>query len=421
MAPSSSHSCTFPCFMLFLSLFLVPALSLASPSSNPKSIVLKVSKDPGSLQYFATLGLGTPAVAFKMVVDLGGESFWVDCQQGYKSSSYVQPDCPSEQCSSARARCGGCFLSPVFACYDHKCGRFLDNSVQKHAFYGIVSQDEISMKSAGLDVRVPGTVFICGETVALEGLAEGVKGIMGLGKTNISTVTQFASTFQLQRKFSVCLSSSLRSDGQLVIGDRPQHSIKSMTYTPLITNPVSTASAFFPGESSAEYFIGLKAIRVNGKPVQIDKSLLQIKDDGQGGTKISTVVPYTVMQTSIFSAVINAIATELGHSTRVAAVKPFGACFESNHVEKGSSGSHVPDIDLVLQNDRVFWRLGDVNSMVKINKSLTCLGLVDGGTYPVGPSIVIGGKQLEDTLLEFNLEESVLGISSAECSKLNLA
>ncbi|KAM1380189.1 hypothetical protein ACFX2I_021950 [Malus domestica] len=52
------------------------------------------------------------------------------------------------------------------------------------------------------------------------------------------------------------------------------------------------------------------------------------------------------------------------------------------------------------------------NSMVYVSNDVLCLGFVDGGEKP-RTSIVIGGHQLEDNLLQFDLATSRLGFSSS--------
>ena len=66
--------------------------------------------------------------------------------------------------------------------------------------------------------------------------------------------------------------------------------------------------------------------------------------------------------------------------------------------------------------------------MVLVKQNVACLGFVDGGKEPiksfVKTSVVIGGHQLEDNLLEFDLNSSKLSFSSslllqnASCSHL---
>ncbi|KAK7348346.1 hypothetical protein VNO80_22899 [Phaseolus coccineus] len=96
---------------------------------------------------------------------------------------------------------------------------------------------------------------------------------------------------------------------------------------------------------------------------------------------------------------------------RVSSVAPFGACFSSRMVGKTVTGS---TIDLFLKGE-VEWRIYEVNSVVKVNKKVH-LGFVDGSLELEGPaatSIVIGGYQMEDNLLEFDLASSKIGFSSS--------
>ncbi|KAG6773712.1 hypothetical protein POTOM_021028 [Populus tomentosa] len=92
-------------------------------------------------------------------------------------------------------------------------------------------------------------------------------------------------------------------------------------------------------------------------------------------------------------------------------------------------GPVVPTIDLVLHNKDVVWKIFGSNSMVRIVKKggvdVWCLAFVDGGVSTTvrgsnwigSPSIVIGGHQLEDNMLQFDLESRKLGFSSSILSK----
>ncbi|KAL1832494.1 hypothetical protein ACET3Z_002145 [Daucus carota] len=142
-------------------------------------------------------------------------------------------------------------------------------------------------------------------------------------------------------------------------------------------------------------------------------NVCQIDNRGFGGTRLSTVNPYTVLETSIYNAVIKAFVTELKNVTRVRAVAPFGACFSSNNIGSSRVGPAVPSIDLVLEEKDVVWRMFGANTMVRVNKDVLCLGFVDGGEPTFITSIVIGGHQLEDNLLAFDLVKSKLGFSSS--------
>lgn len=294
----------------------------------------------------------------------------------------------------------------------------------RYAADGELASDVVTLNST--DGKIPGRVFsvpqflfFCGRSVIMGNLSKGVTGMAGLGRTKISLPFQLATAFQLKRKFTLCLSSSTRSNGILLIGDgqyilRPDFNVSNfLIYTPLIINRVNTELPVLRHEPSPEYYIGVQSIKINGKTVPINTTLLSINKKGYGGTKISTVNPYTVLETSIFNAVIKAFIKELSNVTRVAPVAPFGACFRSTSVGSTRVGAAVPPIDLVLQEKSVYWRIFGANSMVQVSKDVLCLGFVDGGESTLITSIVIGGHQIEDNLLEFDIGKSRFGFSSS--------
>ncbi|KAM0954202.1 putative aspartic peptidase A1 family, aspartic peptidase domain superfamily, xylanase inhibitor [Dioscorea sansibarensis] len=183
--------------------------------------------------------------------------------------------------------------------------------------------------------------------------------------------------------------------------------------TPLVTNSVSTRGVSTQGEASADYFIGVSSIKIDGKEVKVNTTLLDIDDEGVGGTKISSVTPFTTMETSIYKAVTKVFikATEAKKMKSVAPVKPFKTCFSSESMRSTRVGPDVPVIDLVLGTEDVYWRMFGTNSMVEVKeKRMVCLGLVDGGLSP-RTSIVIGGHQRENNFLGFDCLLLFLGLA----------
>lgn len=192
----------------------------------------------------------------------------------------------------------------------------------------------------------------------------------------------------------------------------PGIKISKLTTTPLLVNPVLVADPivyepFVYGEKSPEYYIGVTAIKINEKTVPINGTT------GLGGTKLSTVNPYTVLETSIFKAVTSAFVREATarNITRVPSVKPFGPCFSTKNVVVTRLGYAVPEFQLVLQSKDVLWRFFGANSMVSVRSDVICLGFVDGGVN-AETSVMIGGLQLEDNLIEIDLAKNTLGFSS---------
>ncbi|XVF82224.1 hypothetical protein PTKIN_Ptkin16aG0028100 [Pterospermum kingtungense] len=73
-------------------------------------------------------------------------------------------------------------------------------------------------------------------------------------------------------------------------------------------------------------------------------------EGGKLGTKLSTIEPYTTMESSIYAIFTKAYvkAVTSMNITRVAAMAPFGLCFSSKGVRNSILGPLVPGIDLIL-------------------------------------------------------------------------
>ncbi|KAJ7972814.1 basic 7S globulin-like [Quillaja saponaria] len=362
---------------------------------RPKALVAPVTKDTSTLQYKTKINQRTPLVPLDLVLDLGGQFLWVDCDQNYISSTYRPARCGSAQCSLARSNgCGDCFSSsPRPGCNNNTCGVTPDNTVTRTATSGELAEDVLSIQSTngfnpGRNVTVSKFLFACAPTFLLQGLASGVSGMAGLGRTRISLPSQFASAFSFHRKFAICLSGSTNSNGVVFFGDGPYVFLLNVDATDLLK---FTAAFYKPSQHR---------LRFRAR-------------EGFGGTKISTVNPYTVLEGSIFKAVTEAFITESAarNITRVGGVAPFDVCFSRENVLSTRLGANVPTIELVLQNENVKWTIFGANSVVDVGNHVLCLGFVNGGENP-RTSIVIGGYQLENILLQFDLATSRLGFSS---------
>ncbi|XP_071736995.1 probable aspartic proteinase GIP2 [Rutidosis leptorrhynchoides] len=409
-------------YFISCSLLAITSSYAAQTSFRPKALILPVTKDASTLQYIARINQQTPLVPLTLTVDLGGQFMWEDCVTNYVSTTYRPARCGSAQCSLAKltACSTECPGKPASNCNNNTGALMLDNTVTHQATVGDVGSDIITIQSTngknpGRVVSIPRFLFVCG--ALLDGLASGVMGMAGLGRTKISLPYQFSSVFSFPKIFAICLSASTNSPGVVFFGPGAYKFLlnadasTNLQYTPLIKNPVSTASAFIQGDTSTEYFVGVKSIQVNEKDVPVNKTLLKINNTGFGGTKISTVNPYTVLHSSIYKAVIKAFGYSLSAVPRVSSVAPFGLCFNSTFIGSTWLGAGVPSINLVLQNKDVVWRIFGANSMVQVSEDALCLGVVDGGV-DVMTSIVLGGYQIDNNLLQFDLTRSRLGFSS---------
>ncbi|KEH36786.1 probable aspartic proteinase GIP2 [Medicago truncatula] len=411
-------------FLISLALFSVSSLSATQPptTTKPHPFILPIRKDPSTNLFYTSVGIGTPRTNFNLAIDLAGENLWYDCDTHYNSSSYTPIQCGSTRCTDTA--CVGCNGPFKPGCTNNTCAASATNSLAKFIFGGGLGEDFIfisQQKVSGLlssCIDIDGFSSTAEDDSPLNGLPKNTKGIFGLARSNLSLPTQLALKNKLQPKFSLCLPSSNKQGfTNLLVGSiagDPFHELsKFVQTTPLIVNPVPTGAISVQGASSIEYFIDVKAVKIDGNVLNIKPSLLSIDKKGNGGTKISTISPFTELQTSVYKPFIRDFLKKASDRKlkRVESVAPFEACFDSSSIKNS-----VPRVDLVLQGG-VQWTIHEANLMVNVKKNVACLGFVDGGTEPrmsfTKTSIVIGGHQLEDNLLVFDLASSKLSFSSS--------
>ncbi|TKY72122.1 Basic 7S globulin [Spatholobus suberectus] len=416
-------------FLLSIALFSLSCLAAShAPNTKvtkPHPFILPIRKDPATNLFTTSVGIGTPRHNFDLVIDLAGENLWYDCDSHYNSSSYRPIACGSKACPDVG--CTGCNGPFKPGCTNNTCPADAINPLAKFIFGGGLGEDFVFILQRQLSGLLSGCVDTDGFTQSTEdgsplnGLPKNSKGIIGLAKSQLVLPMQLASANKLPPKFSLCLPSSNKQGFTNLLvgaGEHPRGMSKFLQTTPLVVNPVSTGAISVKGVPSKEYFIDVKAVRIDDHVVNLKPSLLSIDNKGNGGTKISTMSPFTELQTSVYKPFVRDFLKKASDRRlkRVASVPPFEACFDSTTIGNSVTGPVVPTIDLVLRGG-VQWTIHGANSMVMAKKNVACLAFVDGGTEArmsfVKASIVIGGYQLQDNLLVFDVASSKLSFTSS--------
>ncbi|PHT93014.1 hypothetical protein T459_00896 [Capsicum annuum] len=418
-------------FYLFHFCFLlITSTSLSKSNFQPKTLFLLVKKDPSSLQYITKIHQRTPLVPLKLAIHIGGESLWVDCENGYKSSTYNPARCNSRQCSLARSTsCGNCYGNNTTrpGCNNNACY----NVVTSPNSYtdGEIADDVLSIQSIngsipGPIATVPNFIFSCAASNLTQNLGKNVKGMVGFGQQSpVSFATQLASNFKFSRQFAICLSSSTKRNGVIFIGHSPYFislaydASRDLIYTPIITQPryftITYPHYVRINRASPEYYIQVSSVRINGKNLRLNKTLLTLDENEEGGTRISTAIPYTELEASIYDVVSKSFVSEMPKEVKkVPAVQPFKTCFNSTYIGMSRLGYNAPEINLVFQKANVYWTIIGANSLIKVSNDVICLAFVERKKVS-GQAIVIGGYQMQDNLVEFDLARSRIGFSNS--------
>ncbi|XP_010524795.1 PREDICTED: basic 7S globulin-like [Tarenaya hassleriana] len=426
--------------------FQGPSMAALKEPNKPHAFILPVAKNMNSGLYSVAIGFGTkPTVSTEFALDLGGRFPWYECfTPGYNSSSYRpirygSPKCKLAEDTSPLDCAVGVPVSP--GCSNHSCQVASYNPSYSVGCGGGLAQDVMSFIStpdgSGLGSRFdsPPLIFACCSFDLIPS-SDSSLGMLGLSRHVLSLPMQLSSAFKIPRKFALCLPSKPKGSGygDLFIGGGP-YSLPPLSgdashlfaSTPLLVNPVNER---YKGVPSYEYFIGVKSIKIEGEAVPLKKSLLSIRKDGSGGTKLSMASPFTYFHPSIFEPFYEAFMAKATEKKMVqvwADDTTYITCFDKKSIRRrGTNGpDDVPEIELVLQSGGI-WRIHGSDYMVDLDERKTCLQLFDGGPDAVA-GIVIGTRLLEDNLIEIDLESSKFSVTSSllvhntSCSRFRTA
>jgi len=406
---------------VFCSFLLVSSRHQQQPNSNPKPnlLVLPVQQDASTGLHWANIHKRTPLMQVPVLLDLNGKHLWVNCEQHYSSSTYQAPYCHSTQCSRANAHtCHTCVSSFRPGCHNNTCGLMSANPVTQQTAMGELAQDVLAIYAIngpkpGPMVTIPQFLFSCAPSfLAQKGLPNNVQGVAGLAHSPISLQNQLSSHFGLKCQFTMCLSRYPNSNGAILFGDASNNMhfgqgnnynnknnpnlFNNLIYTPLTIT------------QQGEYRVHVTSIRLNQHTVvPVSEPMLSSYPEGvMGGTLISTSVPYTILQHSLFEAFTQVFAKQYPRQAQVNAVAPFGMCFDSKRINQALS------VEFVMDRPDVVWRISGENLMVQPRNGVSCLAFVNGGLHPKA-AITIGTRQLEENMMTFDLPRSRLGFSNS--------
>ncbi|CAH2035511.1 unnamed protein product [Thlaspi arvense] len=407
-----------------------------SVHEKPQAFLQPIRKDKATNLYYSPLSIGVnmlngtyyKSYNINLAIDLGGSApLLLTCAAAAKSRSYHPIKCGSSRCKQAKpilspvppilqrshiSKSGGLWstYSTSSPCRSAPGQKSFSTSFTEHPIKIRLLRDTVSLVYTDNGFTVIGGEIDLQMTIActdvnvdplFKSFPSIVVGTLGLPKTFMALPSQAVSFYKLPSKVALCLPSPNSGDpsgsGALFIGG-------STYFMALYLEDVSKIFASTPllpsDPSRGEYFIGVKSIQISEKTIPFIKK----------STKICNLTPYTVLHSTIYKALDLAFAGK-AKMANAPAVKPFGSCFSSKGLGKLMMGSRVPVINLVL-NGGAKWRIYRSNSLIKVSKNVVCLGFVDG-CMDMKRAMVIGGFQMEDNLVEFDLKASKFSFSAS--------
>lgn len=347
-----------------------------------------------TLNYIVTVELGGKKMI--VIVDTGSDLTWVQCkpctmcynQQGplfdpSASPSYRNIPCNSPTCDSLQLATGvpgSCSTEQPGCSYELSYG---DGSYTN----GNLGSEKINL--GGIDVE--GFVFGCGRSN--HGLFGGTSGLMGLGRSQLSLVSQTSAQFG--GIFSYCLPiREYDSSGSLIFGDdlSMYKNSTQIMYTRMISDP-----------QAPFYFLNLTGMSVGGVALQATGfSNGRIIIDS--GTVISRLVP------SVYTALKAEVLKQFSGYPSAPGYSLLDTCFNLS----GYESVDVPILKLQFEGGvEVDVDVSGVFYFVKQDASQVCLAIASL-TYEDDDTI-FGNYQQKNLRVVYDTVGSRLGFAPEIC------
>ncbi|KAK4269528.1 hypothetical protein QN277_022674 [Acacia crassicarpa] len=349
-----------------------------------------------TLNYIVTVGLGSQNMT--VIVDTGSDLTWVQCdpckscygQQGplfnpSKSPSYQSVLCNSTTCQSLLPATGN----------SETC----ENNIPTCNYMvnygdGSYSNGELGMEHLSFGgISVNNFVFGCGKNN--KGLFGGTSGLMGLGRSKLSMISQTDSIFG--GIFSYCLPTTEDgASGSLVMGNESSSVFKNVTpivYTRMILNP----------QLSTFYVLNLTGINVGGVALQASSlSLGKVIIDS--GTVITRLAP------SVYKALKAEFSKQFSGFPSASGFSILDTCYNLT----GNQEVNVPTIRMYFEdNAEMNVDVTGILYMVKEDASQVCLALASlSDEYEMG---IIGNYQQRNQRIVYDIKQSKVGFGGEPC------
>ncbi|TKY64658.1 aspartic protease in guard cell 2 [Spatholobus suberectus] len=349
-----------------------------------------------TLNYIVTMGLGRQNMT--VIIDTGSDLTWVQCepcmscynQQGpvFKpstSSSYQSVPCNSSTCQSllfATGNTEACGSSPSTCNYVVNYG---DGSYTN----GELGVERLSFGG----VSVSNFVFGCGRNN--KGLFGAVSGLMGLGRSYLSLISQTNATFG--GVFSYCLpTTEAGASGSLVMGNESSFfkNVTPISYTRMLPNP----------QLSNFYILNLTGIDVGGVA-------LQAPSFGNGGILIDSGTVITRLPSSLYKALKAEFLRQFSGFPSAPGFSILDTCFNLTGYEEVS----IPTISMHFEdNAELNVDATGIFYIVKEDASQVCLALASlSDAYDTA---IIGNYQQRNQRVIYDTKQSKMGFAGEPCS-----
>ncbi|KAH6819548.1 Eukaryotic aspartyl protease family protein [Perilla frutescens var. frutescens] len=349
-----------------------------------------------TLNYIVTATLGSRNLT--VIVDTGSDLSWVQCQpcrlcytqpeplyNPLISPSYRSVQCNSQPCHTLQYATGNLGLCGSNAPTCNYAVTYGDGSYTR----GELGSDRLTLGTT----KVENFVFGCGRNN--KGLFGAASGLMGLGRSDLSLISQTSDVFG--GVFSYCLpDSDSGTSGSLVLGTDTSVFKNStpFSYTALVPNP----------QLYSFYILNMTGASVGGVA-------LQSSSFGENGILIDSGTVITRLPPSVYTAVKGEFLKQFTGYPSAPSFSILDTCFNLSAYEEVS----IPTLRLQFEGDAEM--SVDVTGMfyfVKRDASQVCLALASlAYEDEIG---IIGNYQQRNTRVMYDTKQMQVGFAKEMCS-----
>ncbi|KZV57914.1 protein ASPARTIC PROTEASE IN GUARD cell 2-like [Dorcoceras hygrometricum] len=349
-----------------------------------------------TLNYVVTVTLGGRNVT--MIVDTGSELTWVQCLpcklcytqpeplfNPMISPSYQSVLCNSQACKTLQLATGSSGICGYNAATCNYVVTYGDGSYT----HGELGRDRLLLGSTVVDSYV----FGCGRNN--KGLFGAASGLIGLGRSDLSLVSQTSDLFG--GVFSYCLpDTDAATSGSLMLGDDSSvyKNFTPVSYTRLVMNPMLDSF----------YILNLTGASVG-------EVSLEPPGFGKSGIFIDSGTVITRLPPSIYKAIKSEFLKQFSGYPLAPSFSILDTCFNLSAYEE----LNVPTIKMKFEGDSEM--TVDVSGMfyfVKRDASQVCLALA--GLAFEDEIGIIGNYQQRNTRVIYDTKQMKLGFAREICS-----
>ncbi|PUZ59043.1 LOW QUALITY PROTEIN: hypothetical protein GQ55_4G010000 [Panicum hallii var. hallii] len=379
---------------------------LTPPQMVTRTRQTAVSRQTAGL-YLANLQVGTPDVqTISGVLDISSQLVWMRCDTNCtacpQSASYFLTQ-KSETFN---------FLS----CADNNYCRYCSDEMNDRCGYTAEYSDSsmyTAFDSFTFDTTAVTMLFVCTEIDSAAGDYSGASGVIGLGRGQLSLVSQLGLS-----NFSYFLApdvgdSDSDSQSQVQLGGVAVPQTGRVHTTPLYRSSLYTDP----------YYIRLTGIRVDG---------FDFRSDGSGGAFLSTTMPFTYLLSDAYAVVREAFASRIfAQPLGQGSLDPL--CYS----KQSMTGVEFPKLTLVFEGEDAALELRTDNYFLSVGNDddqngseLVCLTVLPstgasllGSLLQTGTTMIydLNGEQLTFVMMEEKEKEKEGSYSPPQPSSISEA